>query len=120
MRLLKRTGCEIFVFPREATKGALGGVTEGFSGEGIRLWGNVGYVSNTLNSTANALVSSASGARAAQTLRLRFIGRAKIAVGDGFMLPGDAEPCWRCVEISFYPLHTVARVERITGRGNAS
>lgn len=120
MRLLKRTGCEISVFPREVTKGALGGVAEGFSGERIRLWGNVGYVSNTLNSTANALVASASGARAAQTLRLRFIGRARLCVGDGVMLPGEAEPCWRCTEVSFYPLITAARVERITGRGNAS
>lgn len=119
MRLLKRTGCEIFVFPREVTKCALGGVAEGFSGERIRLWGNVGYVSNTLNSTANALVSTASGARAAQTLRLRFIGRARIAVGDGVMLPGEEEVCWRCVEVSFYPLITAARVERLAGRGNA-
>ena len=120
MRLLKRTGCEISVFPRETVTGALGGIAEGFSGERLRLWGNVGYVSNTLNSTANALVSSAAGARAAQTLRLRFMGRAQIRVGDGFMLPGETEICWRCVEVNFYPFVTAARVERIAGRGNAS
>lgn len=120
MRLLKRTGCEICVFPRVATQGELGGVTEGFSGERIRLWGNVGYVNNTLNSTANALAATAFGARTAQALRLRFIGRAKLSVGDGVMLPGEEGPCWRCVEVSYYPLITNARVERIAGRGNVS
>lgn len=119
MRLLKRTGCEIFVFPRETAAGALGGVAEGFSGQSVRLWGNVGHVSNTLNSTANALVSTASGARTAQTLKLRFCGRTQIAVGDGVMLPGETAPCWRCVEVSFYPFITAARVERLAGRGNA-
>ena len=119
MRLLKRTGCEISVFPREVTAGALGGVAEGFSTQSIRLWGNVGHVSNTLNSTANALVSTASGARTAQTLRLRFSGRAQIAVGDGVMLSGETEICWRCVEVSVYPFLTTARVERIAGRGDA-
>lgn len=116
MRLFRRTGCEIFACPRRTVQGALGGVAEGFSEDRIRLWGNVGYVSNTLNSTANALVYTASGARAAQTLRLRFAGRAQIRVGDGVMLPGEMQPCWRCVEVSFYPLITSARVERIAGR----
>lgn len=119
MRLLKRTGCEISVFHREVTAGALGGVAEGFSGERIRLSGNIGYVSNTLNSTANALINSAYGVRAAQTLKIRFAGRAQIYVGDGVMLPGDGKICWRCVEVSFYPFITVARVERMAHTGDA-
>lgn len=113
MRLLRRTGSNITIAPRAVQTDALGGVTERFSDERITLWGNVSVVSNTLNSTANALVSTAAGMRVAQALRLRFIGRVKIAVGDGVLLPGDAEPTWRCVEVSQYPLMTLARIERI-------
>lgn len=115
MRLLKRTASEIKVFGRSLETDALGGVCERFSGEARVLYGNIGFVNNTLNSTANALMSTAAGVRTVQTLRLRFIGRAEIYAGDGVMLPGEDGVCWRCVEVSFFPLITVARVECIAG-----
>ena len=103
------------VFGRKVVTDALGGVCEGFDDECRVLAGNIGFVNNTLNSAANAFVSMASGVRTAQALRLRFIGRAEIGVGDGVALPGEEGVCWRCVEVSFFPLMTVARVERIAG-----
>ena len=113
MRLLQRTLSEIRVWPRREAADGLGGVREEFSGEPQVLSGNIGYVSNTLNSTANALMSTEAGMRAAQTLRLRFMGDAGIDAGDGAALPGEARACWRCVEVSRYPLMTVARIERM-------
>lgn len=115
MRLLKRTASEIRVYDRRVTEDGLGGMCEGFSEEYRVLCGNIGFVNNTLNSAANAFVSMGSGVRAAQTLRLRFIGRVQAAVGDGVALPGENGVCWRCVEVSCFPLMTVARVERIAG-----
>ena len=115
MRLLKRTASEIRVFERREVADGLGGVCEGFSDVSRTLYGNIGFVNNTLNSTANAFVSGAAGVRQAQTLRLRFIGRVEIGAGDGIALPGEDRVCWRCVEVSDFPLMTVARVERIAG-----
>lgn len=100
---------------RRVAEDGLGGFAEGFSDERTVLRGNVGFVSNSLNSTANALIGSAAGVRAAQTLRLRFMGDARIYPGDGVLLPGEETVSWRCVEVSRYPLMTVARVERIAG-----
>ena len=115
MRLFYRTMSEIRVAPRMVDQDGLGGMTEGFSADIKVFHGNIGFVSNTLNSTANALMSTAEGVREAQTLKLRFMGRAEIAAGDGVMLPGENTPCWRCVEVSNFPLMTLARVERIAG-----
>lgn len=115
MRLLNRTLSEIRVATRIATEDGMCGVVEGFSSEYKALQGNIGFVNNTLNSTANALMSTAAGVRTAQTLRLRFMGRAEIHAGDGVLLPGEETVCWRCVEVSEFPLMTVARVERIAG-----
>lgn len=113
MRLLLRSACEVRIAPLSVRADALGGVVEGFSGEHMPVQASVGYVSNTLNSTANALSRGEAGMRAAQTIRLRFIGDAPIKVGDGVLLPDDARPAWRCVEVNRYPLMTLARLERM-------
>lgn len=115
MRLLKRTASEIRVFGRKVVTDGLGGVCERFDDACRVLVGNIGFVNNTLNSAANAFVSMPAGVRTAQVLRLRFVGRAEICVGDGVALPGEDGVCWRCVEVSDFPLMTVARVERIAG-----
>ena len=112
---MQRTACEIYVFDRCVEEDGFGGMREGFSEEGRVLHGNIGYVNNTLNSSNNALMSLGEGVQAVQTLRLRFIGRAEIRAGDGVKLPGEDGVSWRCVEASYFPLITVARVERITG-----
>ena len=115
MRLLNRTLSTITIAPRITVTGGCGGIAEGFSAERIALRGNIGYVSNTLNSTANALISTPMGERIAQALKLRFMGDVPVNAGDGVILPGEDEPAWRCVEVNRFPLMTVARVEKIAG-----
>ena len=113
MRLHWRTSTNIVVWPREVSAGELGGNAEGFSSAGIAARASVSYVSNSLNGNLNALAASPYGVRAAQAIRLRLVGAATIAAGDGVSLPGEEGPTWRCVEVDKYPLVTVARLERI-------
>lgn len=119
MRLFQRTLSDILIVPRRVVTDALGGVREGFAPERIRLRGSVGYVSNTLNSTANAMLGAGYGIRVAQAVKLSFVGDVPINVGDGVMLPGDGAPCWRIVEVSRFPLITTARLERLAAREGA-
>lgn len=113
MRQHWRTGTDVLIWPRQAATGALGGCAEGFSSEGIAARASVSYVANSLNGNLNALSAAPYGVRAAQAIRLRFMGVAVLAAGDGISLPGEDKPAWRCVEVDKYPLITVARLERI-------
>ena len=118
MRLLQRSACVVRIAPRRTREDGMGGIVEEFSDEYLRLQCSVGYVNNSLNSSANALAWGEGGVRAAQTLRLRFIGEAGINVGDGALLPDDMRPAWRCVEVDRFPLMTLARLERIAAAGD--
>ena len=113
MRQHWRTGTDVLIWPRQTETGELGGSAEGFSSEGIAARASVSYVTNSLNGNLNALTAAPYGVRAAQAIRLRFIGAAALAAGDGVSLPGEDGPAWRCLEVDRYPLVTVARLERI-------
>lgn len=101
------------VWPREVSPGDLGGSSEGFAAGGTAARASVSYVTNSLNGNLNALAAAPYGVRAAQAIRLRFVGAVAISAGDGVSLPGEGGPAWRCVEVDRYPLVTVARLERI-------
>lgn len=105
MRLLERTLRWVTLSRRMTREDDLGGVTEAFSQDGIRVRASV------IPSGINVLESEAGCVKGGSACLLLPLD-VQVEPGDGFILDGD-EGRWRCTEVQRWSAHQAVRIARI-------